>query len=93
MGTPDQGGTPEVTDREAEASGELRWWLALQHAPGLGCRGYNQLLEQFGSPGRLFREPTLAESAGRPGAALRDYLRNPDWKRVEQALHWLEHPG
>lgn len=93
MGTPDQGGMPEVTDREAGASGELRWWLALQHAPGLGCRGYNQLLEQFGSPRRLFREPALAETAGRPGAALRDYLRNPDWERVEQALHWLEHPG
>jgi DNA processing protein len=61
---------------------ELRYWLALLHAPGLGASGIRELVQRFGSPAPLFLSP--------PGelGALRDYLRHPDWEAVERDLAW-----
>jgi len=75
------------------ATAALTHWLALLHAPGLGSRGFNRLLEQFGSPRRLFEEPGLATPLDTAQCRLSAYLRNPDWRQVERDLLWMEQPG
>ena len=38
----------------------LKFWLALVHAPGLGSRGFNRLLEHY-KPEQLVEQPVLAK--------------------------------
>ncbi len=66
--------------------------LALLRAPGVGPVRFARLLDHFGSAAAVF----AADSAewrplDLPEAAL-DYLRHPDWRRVELDLAWLEQP-
>ena len=67
--------------------------LALLRAPGIGPARFARLLEHFGSAAAAFAAdgPEL-RSLELPDAAL-DYLRRPDWGRVEKDLAWLERPG
>jgi len=66
---------------------DLRYWLALLQAPGLGPVGFRELLDRFGAPAPLFHNP--------PGelGPLRDYLRRPDWESVERSLAWAAQGG
>lgn len=67
---------------------QLRYWLALHHAPGIGAVGFRELLEQLDSIPSLFHNPlptTLPDK-------LRNYLSNPDWDAVERDLEWLAQP-
>jgi DNA processing protein len=72
---------------------DLADWLALHRAPGVGPRTFRRLLERYGSP-RAVLETAAAEGAasGIEAPAL-DYLRHPDWERVERDLRWLEEAG
>lgn len=63
-------------------------WLALLRAPGVGCQTLNPLLADGRTPRELIEQPPAALPA-----TLRDYLRKPDWRGVEQDLRWLEEPG
>ncbi|MCU0807100.1 MAG: DNA-processing protein DprA [Candidatus Contendobacter sp.] len=67
--------------------------MALLRAPGIGPARFARLLEHFGSAAAAFAAdgPEL-RSLELPDAAL-DYLRRPDWGRVEKDLAWLERPG
>ena len=67
----------------------LACWLALLHAPGLGSRGYNQLL-QGTTPERLFETPSLADQYSTKRCDLRGYLNAPDWESVEADLKWAQ---
>ncbi len=68
---------------------DLRYWLALLHTPGLGSRGINRLLGFTGGhPEPLFSTQHPARK-GLKQAAI-DWLRDPDWDRVEQDLRWQE---
>jgi DNA processing protein len=62
---------------------ELRYWLALLHAPGLGPVGFRELLQRYGDPAALFQQacPDLG--------SLRDYVRQPDWEAVGCDLAWV----
>ena len=72
---------------------ELKYWLALLRAPGVGCTTYSSLLEQFSSPQEVF--------AAAQGNFLRSlvneetlrFLRNPDWGGVENDMRWLSQDG
>jgi len=67
--------------------------LALLRAPGIGPARFARLLERFGSAAAVFAADGVAlRSLELPDAAL-DYLRRPDWRRVEEDLTWLERPG
>jgi DNA processing protein len=71
---------------------ERRFWVALTHAPEFGSRRFLALLERFCRPANLFTEsPRSLEAAG-ASAALIDYLRAPDWARIDRDLGWLDHP-
>jgi len=66
--------------------------LALLRAPGIGPVRCARLLEHFGSAAvALAADRAEWARLGMPDVAL-DYLRNPDWRRVEQDLAWLERP-
>ncbi|BAW81014.1 DNA protecting protein DprA [Candidatus Nitrosoglobus terrae] len=69
---------------------ERSYWLALHRAPGIGSAIFCQLLEQYGSPAEVFaasaRITHLSDETQR-------YLRQPDWKGIEQDLAWLKQPN
>lgn len=66
----------------------LHYWLALNHAPGVGAVTFKQLLEQYGTPEQLFLSPEVI-----PDSTLRAYLQRPDWEAVERDLEWLSGDG
>lgn len=69
---------------------DLRHWLALVRAPGLGAAQAARLLGQFGDPAGLFGADTATWRAAGIPAALHEGLRAPDWAGVERDLRWLE---
>ncbi|MDH5326938.1 MAG: DNA-processing protein DprA [Gammaproteobacteria bacterium] len=73
---------------------QLRNWLALHHAPGVGAVTYRELLQNFGDPNNLlelFSSP-LSKSYGLP-PDICQYLRRPDWDAVDADMQWLEQDG
>jgi DNA processing protein len=72
---------------DSTPSDEAAAWCALLRAPGVGCQTLNPLLST-GTPARGLLENPPATAP----AALRDYLRNPDWPGVEADMRWLEQP-
>ncbi|KFI21259.1 DNA-processing protein DprA [Nitrosococcus oceani] len=68
---------------------ERAYWLALHRAPGVGSVSFCRLLEKYGSPAALFTAP---ERLAGLSDGVQHYLRQPDWKAVEQDLKWLEQP-
>lgn len=72
---------------------ELRWWLALYRAPGVGPARFRALITLFGGPRQVLLSPRDQLTAcGLPPATVR-YLAGPDWQAVDRDLHWLEPPG
>ena len=71
---------------------EPAWLLALLRAPGIGPARFTRLVEHFGSAAGAFAaDRAELQALELPDAAL-DYLRRPDWRRVEEDLAWLERP-
>ncbi|MGE0079801.1 MAG: DNA-processing protein DprA [Thiohalomonadaceae bacterium] len=64
---------------------DLKRWLALLRAPGLGPKACRELVAHAGGIERLFLEPP-------PDLApeLRSWLRRPDWAAAEADLAWAE---
>ena len=79
--------SPE-TAPETSYSEDLRYWLALRHAPGVGNTTFRQLLESVDSPRDLF-VPASGDMPDLP-AKLRHYLKKPDWQQVDAELQWAE---
>lgn len=80
-----------VSEKQTFGEQQLRAWLAILHAPGVGPKRYHELLQQFDSPEEilgLFSSP-LGKSHGLPEETVR-YLRNPDWHAVDADMAWLE---
>ncbi len=84
----------EQQNQEAEISPsqheELKYWLALLHAPGIGSINFNRLLDQAGTPEHLFRPQASESSEWDLQGELKRYLRNPDWGAVDTDLFWAE---
>ena len=69
---------------------DLRSWLTLIRAPGIGPIRCAALLERFGEPGAVLAASTRElETFGLPRAAL-DYLRRPDNTVLDRDQNWLE---
>lgn len=73
---------------DSTAGEDTAAWLALLRAPGVGCQTINAYLAAGLAPRELIEHP---DRAGEP--ALQRYLREPDWRGVEQDLRWLEGAG
>lgn len=67
---------------------ELIPWLLLAQAPGVGPVHFNRLLDEYLQPERVFAAADSIQND-----RLRNYLLNPDFKVIEQALEWAESPG
>ena len=72
---------------ESTPNDETAAWCALLRAPNTGCQTLNPLLVEVGSARALIDNPF----GGLP-TNLRDYLRAPDWKGVEEDMQWLAEP-
>ena len=70
-----------------ETQEDLRFWLALLRAPGVGPTTFRQLLDQCETPEPLFEQRDRRGT--RFPEALEHYLRDPDWEHVDSDLAWL----
>lgn len=70
-----------------EPAEDLRFWLALLHAPRVGPTTFRQLLDRCETLDTLFKQPDLCYT--RLTETLKDYLRNPDWDQVDSDLAWM----
>ena len=63
-------------------------WLAVSRAPGVGSRTFMALLERFGDPRSILKQPrgALAE-IGLKLPAL-EYLGDPPWEDLGAELQW-----
>lgn len=67
---------------------DLRFWLALARAPGLGARGARALLEHV-TPEQLFSPALPAAVRSALKETTRNFLRAPTWGDVDADLAWL----
>jgi DNA processing protein len=72
---------------------EMKFWLALSRAPGIGSVNYNRLLKKFGTPEHLFNASDAALHESDLKAELKEYLKNPDWDSVKADLEWAKQPN
>jgi DNA processing protein len=72
---------------------ELRCWLALHRAPGVGPILFGELLGRFGTAAAVFEAAPTLKPEGRLGAPTLAYLAAPDWAAVDADLAWAERPG
>ncbi len=81
--------------QDCSSPDELRYWLALLYAPGVGAVMYQRILSAGIKPGELFENPVndVLDEAFRLPAKIRSYFKNPDWVRVEKDLLWAEKSG
>lgn len=78
---------------DASPNLELRSWLALLRAPGIGSKRFALILERFGSARAcLDAKPPDWVAAGIPDRAL-ESLSAPDWERIDSDLRWAGEPG
>lgn len=80
----------ETVPQPPEKHEDLRYWLALHRAPGVGAVRFRDLLSIFTSPRQLFGAETGAWLAAGLSVKLQQYLQAPDWSSVDRDLQWLE---
>lgn len=69
---------------------ELRYWLALHGAPGIGPVRFYRLLDIFPQLGDLFRAPTATLSRLGLSEDTVAAIQKPNWALVERQLRWAE---
>jgi len=68
---------------------QLKFWLALLRAPGVGSKTFLKLLESH-PPEQLFSQSQATLTAlGLKQKAI-DFIKSPDWDLVENDLRWVE---
>jgi DNA processing protein len=81
-----------MTQTQTDAD-ELPYWLALVRMPGIGPVTAQVLLDQWGTPRRVFEAGNAAlGTVGRPCTPAKTYIKQPDWVTVERDLEWLARP-
>lgn len=76
-----------------DETGDLRFSLALLRTPRVGPRTFKALVDRFGSPRQIFGAPSADQAALGLGKETLEWLKNPDWEKVESDLRWLEIEG
>jgi DNA processing protein len=71
----------------------MKYWLALQRAPGVGPATILALLERYKEPRVIFDSPGERAASGLFSKEGLDYLANPDWAAVEREIAWLAEPN
>ena len=68
---------------------DLRCWLALHRAPGIGPQSFAQLLHHVGDPQTILATPLKALMAYGLHPATLNYMADPAWREVDKDLQWL----
>ncbi|WP_440870567.1 DNA-processing protein DprA [Thiocystis violacea] len=83
---------PDSSRREGLVTGDLRDWLVIAAASGVGPRTFARLLEHFGSLSAVMRaSPDRLARAGLREAAIAA-IQQPDARKLDLALGWAEQP-
>lgn len=72
------------------SDGELRYWLALIQAPGIGTTRFLRILEHAPDLPKLFTTRGNAVPELKLPTAVRAYLQSPDWHAVDKILAWAD---
>ena len=73
--------------------GELNYLLALLRTPRVGSRTFKALVDRFGSPGQIFAASSATLATLGLSQETVEWLKKPDWKKVENDLRWLDCKG
>jgi DNA processing protein len=79
----------------SSSADDLRYWLALLYAPGVGSVLFERILSVNIKPEQLFNNPAddvLGKDVKLPVKTL-SYFKSPDWARVEKDLAWAGKSG
>lgn len=74
------------------ANPQIKYWLALVRAPGIGPQAVQRLLTQF-TPEQIFQTSETSLSQLGLSHKLISVLQAPNWELVQQDLIWLEQPN
>lgn len=69
---------------------EVAYWLALYTVPYCGLNTVSILLTKFANPQQILLASYKALLNAGVSPLLASRLRNPDWKKVERCLRWVE---
>lgn len=67
---------------------ELKYWLALHHAPGVGAVRFAEILSKVPDLPSLFNASSEMLDSWKIPARLAAYIKNPDWSVINKDLHW-----
>lgn len=67
---------------------QLKYWLALHHAPFLGPMKTKAILEVFSTPEEFFLNLNDVVKTTKFHEQTRAALKNPDWAKIESELEW-----
>lgn len=76
-----------------EVATDLREWLTLLDAPGLGSVGARRLADGFGGPAAALVAGNEQLARSGIGAETRSALKHPDPRLMDRVLAWLDAPG
>ncbi len=68
---------------------DLKYWLALARAPGVGTATFQTLLECCGDPASVFSTPPEKFKSLNLSPQTLSSIASPDWAAVDQDLQWL----
>lgn len=71
---------------------EIGYWLALYTVPHCGLNTVSMLLKKFANPKQILLASYSEMLNAGVNPILAGNLKNPDWKKVELCLKWLEKP-
>lgn len=71
---------------------EIGYWIALYTVPCCGLSTVSMLLKKFASPKQILLASYSEMLNAGVSPILASNLQNPDWKKVELCLKWLEKP-
>jgi DNA processing protein len=77
-------------DLDATNSDDLRYWLALLQAPGVGTTRFLRILEHAPDLPAMFASGGQAITNLKLPTPVRAYLQSPDWYAVDKILAWAD---
>jgi len=70
---------------------DLKYWLALQHVPGIGPVTFEEIIAQVDEPEAVFNSSlSQLQALGLKQTSINAIL-SPDWHGVDADLEWLQH--
>jgi len=79
--------TPEI----GPSLDQLKYWLVLLRAPGIGSKTFLTILDSF-LPEQLFSQSrSKLSDIGLKSKSI-DFIKSPNWELIEKDLIWLNHP-